>query len=126
MKGEKEILVSFLVGGTITALITYLVKYVKPEYGSMIIASPKIFIPTIILLVIIGGPYKKTEEYIFNCLPYMIILTIWLFLFITLIKILKINDNNAKFIITIVIAIILYISLSCGYYKVKNNIINKK
>ena len=108
MINKKDFIFSFILGGTVFTLITYFVNNSDPKIGSLILAAPKILIPTLIFFWYIKTPFEKVKKYIFNALPLIVLLLIWLSLFIFLIKILNIDKNNVSFLLLIITVTILY------------------
>ena len=47
---KNELISSFLLGGTMVMLVTYLVKYLNPEIGAIVWSIPIMLFPTIVVL----------------------------------------------------------------------------
>ena len=67
----RDLVFSFIFGGIIFSSITYYVNNSNPEIGSVILAAPKIFIPTLIYFWYIKTPYSKIKIYINKLLPLL-------------------------------------------------------
>ena len=120
----KDLVFSFIFGGIIFSSITYYVNNNNPEIGSVILAAPKIFIPTLIYFWYIKTPYSKIKIYINKLLPLLLVTITWLLVFISSIKIFGNNKSDLVFLILILTSILTFYLLYLVYKSINTDKLN--
>ena len=120
----KDLVFSFIFGGIIFSSITYYVNNNNPEIGSVILAAPKIFIPTLIYFWYIKTPYRKIKIYINKLLPLLLVTITWLFIFVGSMKIFGNNKSDLVFLILILTSILTFYLLYLVYKSINTDKLN--
>lgn len=103
-----EITTNFIVGGFIVALITYCVKYTKPEIGALIWAAPVILLPTVLLLWYNDVSNKTIGDFVLIAIPYLFLTVIWQISFTLLLRYTIFKNDSNGVIKAIVISLVVW------------------
>ena len=117
----QELSLNFLIGGGTLGLITYLVKYLKPEIGSIVWAAPVILVPTILALWLNNTKTIKIANFVGSAIPNVLLIVLWQVAFITLLVKFKMGVIRSVMISLsawIIIAVLLYKSGIYDYFKI--------
>ena len=109
---KQELGVNFIIGGATLSLIAYLVKYVKPEIGSIVWAAPIILVPTIIMLWLTNTNKVKIANFVGSSIPNVLLIVLWQISFIILLVELK-----KGVICSIVVSLLIWILVVMLLYK---------
>ena len=71
---KVEMAINFILGGIILSCITYLVKYVEPEIGSIVWAAPVLLIPSVILLWFYNVNDTTIANLVYSCMPNVLLI----------------------------------------------------
>ena len=117
----QEMTINFLIGGGTLGLITYLVKYLKPEIGSIVWAAPVILVPTVLALWLNNTKTVKIANFVGSAIPNVFLIVLWQVAFITLLVKFKmgvIRSIVISLLAWIIIAVLLYKSGIYNYFKI--------
>jgi hypothetical protein len=122
-----EIIVSFIIGGSIMASITYLVKYLEPAIGALVWAAPIILLPSVFLLWFHNVSNENIGLYIYTSIPYFLLTMLWQVTFVLLLKKTKyLNDKNGVIKASIISLIVWTIFAFIFYYSKFHKLIKIK
>ena len=117
----QELSLNFLIGGGTLGLITYLVKYLKPEIGSIVWAAPVILVPTILALWLNNTKTIKIANFVGSAIPNVLLIVLWQVAFITLLVKFKmgvIRSVTISLVGWLIVAVLLYKSGIYDYFKI--------
>ena len=117
----QEMSINFLIGGGTLGVITYLVKYLKPEIGAIVWAAPVILVPTVLALWINNTETIKIANFVGSAIPNVLLIVLWQVTFITLLIKFKMGVIKSVFyslLAWIIIATLLYKSGIYNYFKI--------
>ena len=109
---KKELVINFFIGGIILSTITFAVKYVSPEVGSIIWAAPVILLPAVIMLWLNNVNNKTIANFIYCGIPNIILIILWQLSFIFLLTKMKYH-----MIVSIILSLVIWISVAVLFYK---------
>ena len=117
----QEMTINFIIGGGTLGVITYLVKYLKPEIGSIVWAAPVILVPTVLALWLNNTETVKIANFVGSAIPNVFLIVLWQVAFIALLvkyKMGVIKSVCYSLIAWLIIAILLYKSGIYNYFKI--------
>ena len=109
---KVEMAINFILGGIILSCITYLVKYVKPEIGSIVWAAPVLLIPSVILLWFYNVNDTKIANLVYSCMPNVLLIISWQIFFLTMFTYFKLGV-----LVSCIISLGLWLLLALTFYK---------
>ena len=117
----QEMTINFIIGGATLGVITYLVKYLKPEIGAIVWAAPVILVPTILALWLNNTETIRIANFVGSAIPNVLLIVLWQVTFIVLLVKFKMGVIKSVFyslIAWIIIATLLYKSGIYNYFKI--------
>jgi len=117
----QEMTINFIIGGSTLGVITYLVKYLKPEIGAIVWAAPVILVPTILALWLNNTETIKIANFVGSAIPNVLLIVLWQVTFIVLLVKFKMGVIKSVFyslFAWIIIATLLYKSGIYNYFKI--------
>ena len=117
----QEMTINFLIGGATLGVITYLVKYLKPEIGAIVWAAPVILVPTILALWLNNTETIRIANFVGSAIPNVLLIVLWQVTFIVLLVKFKMGVIKSVFyslFAWIIIAVLLYKSGIYNYFKI--------
>ena len=117
----QEMTINFIIGGATLGVITYLVKYLKPEIGAIVWAAPVILVPTILALWLNNTETIRIANFVGSAIPNVLLIVLWQVTFIVLLVKFKMGVIKSVFyslIAWIIIATLLYKSGLYNYFKI--------
>ena len=117
----QEMTINFVIGGGTLGVITYLVKYLKPEIGAIVWAAPVILVPTILALWLNNTETIRIANFVGSAIPNVLLIVLWQVTFIVLLVKFKMGVIKSVFyslFAWIVIATLLYKSGLYNYFKI--------
>ena len=117
----QEMTINFIIGGATLGVITYLVKYLKPEIGAIVWAAPVILVPTILALWLNNTETIKIANFVGSAIPNVLLIVLWQVTFIVLLVKFKMGVIKSVFyslFAWIIIATLLYKSGIYNYFKI--------
>ena len=117
----QEMTINFIIGGVTLGVITYLVKYLKPEIGAIVWAAPVILVPTVLALWLNNTETIRIANFVGSAIPNVLLIVLWQVTFIVLLVKYKMGVIKSVFyslIAWIIIATLLYKSGIYNYFKI--------
>ena len=117
----QEMTINFIIGGATLGVITYLVKYLKPEIGAIVWAAPVILVPTILALWLNNTETIRIANFVGSAIPNVLLIVLWQVTFIVLLVKFKMGVIKSVFyslFAWIIIATLLYKSGIYNYFKI--------
>ena len=117
----QEMTINFIIGGATLGVITYLVKYLKPEIGAIVWAAPVILVPTVLALWLNNTETIKIANFVGSAIPNVLLIVLWQVTFIVLLVKFKMGVIKSVFyslFAWIIIATLLYKSGIYNYFKI--------
>ena len=117
----QEMTINFIIGGATLGVITYLVKYLKPEIGAIVWAAPVILVPTILALWLNNTETIRIANFVGSAIPNVLLIVLWQVTFIVLLVKFKMGVLKSVFyslFAWIIIATLLYKSGIYNYFKI--------
>ena len=117
----QEMTINFIIGGATLGVITYLVKYLKPEIGAIVWAAPVILVPTVLALWLNNTETIRIANFVGSAIPNVLLIVLWQVTFIVLLVKLKMGVIKSVFyslFAWIIIAVLLYKSGIYNYFKI--------
>ena len=117
----QEMTINFIIGGATLGVITYLVKYLKPEIGAIVWAAPVILVPTVIALWLNNTETIRIANFVGSAIPNVLLIVLWQVTFIVLLVKFKMGVIKSVFyslFAWIIIATLLYKSGIYNYFKI--------
>ena len=109
---KTEMILNFFIGGIILSIITFAVKYVSPEIGSIIWAAPVLLLPTVILLWLNNVNNTKIANFIYCGIPNIILIILWQLTFIFLL-----TKMNYHMLLSVILSLIIWMIVAILFYK---------
>ena len=117
----QEMTINFIIGGATLGVITYLVKYLKPEIGAIVWAAPVILVPTVLALWLNNTETIRIANFVGSAIPNVLLIVLWQVTFIVLLVKFKMGVIKSVFyslFAWIIIATLLYKSGIYNYFKI--------
>ena len=117
----QELTINFIIGGATLGVITYLVKYLKPEIGAIVWAAPVILVPTVLALWLNNTETIRIANFVGSAIPNVLLIVLWQVTFIVLLVKFKMGVIKSVFyslFAWIIIATLLYKSGIYNYFKI--------
>ena len=117
----QELTINFIIGGATLGVITYLVKYLKPEIGAIVWAAPVILVPTVLALWLNNTETIRIANFVGSAIPNVLLIVLWQVTFIVLLVKFKMGVIKSVFyslFAWIIIATLLYKSGLYNYFKI--------
>jgi hypothetical protein len=109
---KNELILNFFIGGIILSMITFAVKYVSPEIGSIIWAAPVLLLPTVILLWLNNVNNTTIANFIYCGIPNIILIILWQLTFIFLL-----TKMNYHMVLSVILSLIIWIIVAILFYR---------
>mgnify|MGYP001403750830 CR=1 FL=1 len=110
MKIEQELIVNFILGGTIVSLITYTAKYMDKKISAVIWSFPTLLVASLCSMWYMKMRDTELNELAVTCLPSLFLGFVWLITFIMFMK-------KYEFTYSLIYTILIWCVVAFIFYK---------
>ena len=111
MKIAQELIVNFILGGSIVSLITYTAKYMDKKTSALIWSFPTLLVASLCSMWYMKMRETDINELAITCIPSLFLTLVWLITFIMCMK-------KYNFVNSIIYTILIWCIVTYVFYKI--------
>ena len=110
MKPEYELCISFIIGGVVVALITYVTKYTNTKLSAIIWAFPTLLVASMFSMWYMNVKNEEINDFLLKCIPINILTAIWILICAYCMK-------TCGFVNSIAYSCVIWVFIALAWYK---------